>query len=133
MTDKLQQAIDALQAGDKEGAQGLLSSIIQANPRNEMAWYWMARAVDDPERKKECLGHVLAIDPDNQQAATELLQLQQPPPTEIGRPPAQQPAMMPVMAEKRQKRPWIGLIGMTAVLFGCMRIPATDSLLASPS
>ncbi len=92
MPDNLQQAIDALQAGDKKRAQGLLSSIIQANPRNEMAWYWMARTVDDPERKKECLARVLAINPDNQQAARELLQLQQPAPIEIERPPAQQPA-----------------------------------------
>ena len=90
MSEKLQQAIDAVQAGDKSKAQGLLSSIIHSNPRNEMAWYWMARAVDDPERKKECLGRVLAINPNNQQAAGELLQLQQPP-IETPRPTAQPP------------------------------------------
>ncbi len=130
MTDNLQQAIDAVQAGDKKRGQGLLSSIIQSNPRNELAWYWMVKAVEDPERKKECLGRVLAINPDNQQAARELLQLQQPAPTKKEEPPVQQPAKIPPKKKSgisSRGLAWIIIAGLLLVLlavFSCITLAA---------
>ncbi len=63
MSDILQRAIAAVKAGDKDTGKRLLARALYADPRNEEAWRWLAYAVDDVARKRECLERVLAIKP----------------------------------------------------------------------
>jgi len=62
---RLQQGIDSIKAGDKVSGARLLTDVLHANPRDESAWLWMAYAVDDIGRKRDCLKHMLALDEGN--------------------------------------------------------------------
>jgi HJR/Mrr/RecB family endonuclease len=78
MIDKLQEAIAAIKSGDKMTGSRLLAEIITANPRGdnaETAWLWMAAALDDLERKRQCLEHVLALNPNNSIAKKKIEEL----------------------------------------------------------
>jgi hypothetical protein len=57
----LQEAINAIRAGDKDTGARLLADLLNANPRNKSAWLWMVYAVDDIERKRDALERVLAL------------------------------------------------------------------------
>jgi len=61
----LRQAREAIQREDKAAARALLSEAIRAYPGSEIAWLWLSAVVDDPERERQCLERVLAINPDN--------------------------------------------------------------------
>ena len=72
MTANLSAAVSAIQRGDIVTGYNLLSAVIRAEPRNEMAWWWMAYIQDNPEYKRQCLQQVLTINPSNQQARAML-------------------------------------------------------------
>ncbi len=72
----LQQAIQAIQNGDKKTGEKLLIQILNANPKHETAWMWMSTTVDDPELRRECLEKVLEINPKNEAAHKYLYKLQ---------------------------------------------------------
>ncbi len=59
--EQLQRAAVALEAGRKAEARILLEEVVQANPRSERAWLWLADAVDADEERRFCLTHVLSI------------------------------------------------------------------------
>ena len=61
----LQQAKQAIQAGDKATAQRFLIQVIKQTPRSETAWLWLSAIVDDPAWERECLERVLEINPEN--------------------------------------------------------------------
>ncbi|MBP7227691.1 MAG: hypothetical protein KA988_01155, partial [Longilinea sp.] len=65
MNVNLQNAIDALQAGQKAQAIQALRQVIQQEPRNPTAWVWLARALDDPQKQEDCLQRALQIDPNH--------------------------------------------------------------------
>ena len=65
---ELQKAITAIRAGDKEAGRSLLAEIIKSDPKNEMAWLWMSGAVEYDDSRRQCLEHVLTINPHNQAA-----------------------------------------------------------------
>jgi hypothetical protein len=65
MNVNLQNAIDALQAGQKGQAITALRQAIQAEPRNPTAWVWLARALDDPQKQEDCLQRALQLDPNH--------------------------------------------------------------------
>ena len=67
--------IDAVRFGDAECGRKLLRQALIENPRNEVAWLWMALIVDDPEQQRDCLQRVLEINPQNQAAYTRLAAL----------------------------------------------------------
>jgi len=69
---KLEKAIRAVRRKRYEMARSLLADVIEADPRNESAWMWLARASEDPAKRAQCLQRVLAINPDNGWAADEL-------------------------------------------------------------
>ncbi len=71
----LQKAIDAIQSGQKSAALGLLKQAIIENPADPTAWVWLARAVDDPTKKRECLQRALRIDPEHKFAQKTLDEL----------------------------------------------------------
>jgi tetratricopeptide (TPR) repeat protein len=73
----LQQAIAAIQAGDRKNAQRLLAEILQTDPQNENAWLWLSQIVESEERRQECLQRVLAINPNNRAAQAGLAKLKQ--------------------------------------------------------
>ena len=75
MTDKLQEAISAIKAGDKAIGQQLLIDVLKADEKSEAAWLWMAATFDDSEKRRRCLETVLQINPDSEPAKRGLGQL----------------------------------------------------------
>jgi hypothetical protein len=90
-TDDLQKAIELLRDGDTLAARRLLSDIVKIDPNNEQAWLWLSSSVTDEDRRRECLEHVLRINPGNQAAHLALVALSQPP--EL--PPEKKPQLNP--------------------------------------
>lgn len=75
MNDLLQQGIAAVKAGDRDTGKRLLAHVLHADLNNEIAWLWMAYAVDDIAQRHECLERVLQINPDNERARQSLEKL----------------------------------------------------------
>ena len=71
MTDKLQQAIDAIEVGNKEAGQQLLVQLIEAEPKDAQAWLWLAKTMDD-DKRRQCYWRVLDIFPHNYEAREAL-------------------------------------------------------------
>jgi hypothetical protein len=67
----LQQAIAAIQQGDRRSAVRFLAHLLEQEPRNAAAWYWLSKTQDDPLRKRECLVRALRFQPDHAQARAE--------------------------------------------------------------
>ena len=61
----LQDAIKAIKAGDLIKGQQLLRQYVHTNPKDEVAWMWLAAAIEHPSKKKKCLQRVLEINPNN--------------------------------------------------------------------
>src|SRR5512138_3193485 len=75
MQPLVQSAIDAANQGDNNKALELCKQALAANPNDVDAWLVVAAVVDQPERKRLCLNRVLALDPTNQIARDELLDM----------------------------------------------------------
>jgi hypothetical protein len=112
---QLQQAIAAIESGDKETGKRLLAWVLHDEPQNEAAWLWMSYAVDDIGQKRDCLGRVLSINPNNEQAQNtlELLDAQhtiavpEPEPRRtIERPEQPFPNLLEQEIKRRTKRGW---------------------------
>ena len=71
----LQAGINALKAGEREGARKLLMQVINVDERNEQAWLWLSGAVSSKAERRTCLENVLSINPENQLARKGLLKL----------------------------------------------------------
>ena len=76
MSDKLQQALAAVESGDKVTAQRLLADLVSSDPKNESAWLLLASVVTDKGKKRECFARVRAVNPDNAYAARQLAELE---------------------------------------------------------
>jgi hypothetical protein len=63
--DRLSEAKQTLQRGDKLLARKLVSQVLYSDPRNEQAWLLMARLVDSEGQLIECLERALRINRDN--------------------------------------------------------------------
>ncbi len=72
----LDEGIAALRAGRKDEARSKLMQVIKADERNEYAWLYLSEAVDNDEDRQVCLENVLAINPANERAETELKALE---------------------------------------------------------
>ncbi|MBN1995276.1 MAG: DUF3592 domain-containing protein [Anaerolineae bacterium] len=111
MSEKLQQAITLIKAGDKQNGQRLLAEILRADPKNENAWLWMSSVVATDEQCRHCLNQVLALNPNNQLAHTGLAKLQQKqagssrPPQTAPLPPASPPSQPPPASPASPARP----------------------------
>ncbi len=73
---KLNEAIRTIKAGDKATGRKLLTHLIQTDPTNEMAWMWLAVAVENPHEKRRCLQRILEINPENTTAKQGLARLE---------------------------------------------------------
>ena len=71
----LQQAIQAIQYGDRASGKRLLAQVLYADPQNVQAWLWMSEVADTDVQQRECLERVVAIAPQNQAARARLAQL----------------------------------------------------------
>ncbi len=76
--NELNQAQAALLSGDLTRARGHLALVIQQEPDNVLAWLMLSEVVHQPERQRECLQRVLALDPHNQTAQKRLAAIDQP-------------------------------------------------------
>jgi hypothetical protein len=73
---KLRLGIEAARRGDKAAARMLLRQVVTENPDNELAWMWLASAVDDLDERRACLQQALRLNPDNTRAREALSRLQ---------------------------------------------------------
>lgn len=73
--DLLTQAIQALDAEQKEQAQILLAQLLKTEPNHERAWLLMAEAQTEVERQKFCIERALKINPQNDIARQMLAEL----------------------------------------------------------
>lgn len=53
---------------DAAAARSLLMQSLKLNPHNEMAWLWLSRTTNDPDKRLQCVERALAINPANEQA-----------------------------------------------------------------
>jgi tetratricopeptide (TPR) repeat protein len=72
----LQRAIQSARAGQKTEARDLLLQVVEVDPRNEMAWMWLAGLVDTLEDRIIACENVLTINPGNEKVRAYLTDLQ---------------------------------------------------------
>jgi peptide/nickel transport system permease protein len=73
--DRLAEARQAMQRGDRIQARKLLSQVLRSDPHNEQAWLMMARLVDTEQQVVECLEWALKINRNNRSTQTALVAL----------------------------------------------------------
>ncbi|MCB0192219.1 MAG: hypothetical protein KDJ65_09785 [Anaerolineae bacterium] len=73
MSNKLDQAVALIKAGNTSKAGPLLIEILQSEPSEE-AWWWMSKIVPK-EQKARCLKEVLTLNPSNKPASQALSEL----------------------------------------------------------
>ncbi len=73
----LRKGVEALQAGDRVTASQLLSDVVDLNPLNEQAWFYLAAAEADPFMRKRYLQRVLELNPRNTRARDVLTRIQE--------------------------------------------------------
>ena len=82
-SQQLQNAYTLIQTGDHAAARQILQAVIKTEPRNTDAWWLLAHAFPDTERRIKALKHILTLDPDHTRARDLLHRLtgQHHPPT----------------------------------------------------
>jgi hypothetical protein len=75
MADQIQQAIKLIETGKFDQAHSLLLEKLQADPENDVAWYWMSKVVAT-DLREECLQEALKYNPKNARARVALDELQ---------------------------------------------------------
>lgn len=135
--DLLQTAILALQRGDKTGAVGLLRRLLEQQPRNAEAWYWLSKTQDDRARQRACLVRALRFQPTHARARAELAALEARPllPSTPAQPARANHGAVPAMprpqaAPERVFQPpqrhaapvglWLGMMGLFFIGVVCL-------------
>ncbi len=110
-----------------------LRRLLEQEPRNAAAWYWLAQTQDDPQRQRDCLVRALRFQPTHAgaRAALEALDLRRS--TEQRRPaqvPLSQSVPYPPRVVKQTERPrarstnqlwfWLGLLTLLAMGVVCL-------------
>ncbi len=75
LDEKLRTGIEAARRGDKATASRLLRQVVDFDPNNEVAWMWLASALDNLLERKQALEQALRINPSNARAQQALDQL----------------------------------------------------------
>jgi Flp pilus assembly protein TadD len=86
MSQALEEAKTAIQAGQLGQAQALIAQALRANPRDIDAWLLLEQCVEQNDRKKYCLQQVLLLEPSHQAARQRLADLTAPPAPEPPQP-----------------------------------------------
>ncbi|NDJ53972.1 MAG: tetratricopeptide repeat protein [Chloroflexi bacterium] len=74
--EKLKAGIQAFRKGKLRDARRLFRDVVQNDPDNGAAWWYLANSVDDVNQQIDCLRQVLRIRPDHPEANAMLNQLQ---------------------------------------------------------
>jgi tetratricopeptide (TPR) repeat protein len=69
----LQEAIEAIYAGQRARARDLLTRLLRADQTNPAYWLWMSSVVESAKERVYCLQSVLRFDPENRAAKQGLL------------------------------------------------------------
>ena len=77
-TSLYNQALAAMEAGDRDQARGLLAELVRANSRHEQGWLRLASVVNNRQQMADCLRRVLALNPKNLTARDWLAEVQRP-------------------------------------------------------
>lgn len=77
LSNKLLQAIELYNKGDKQQAAKLFGALVKDDINNSSAWYGLALCLDDAEKKRYCLQKVLSFEPNHQEAKIEIEKLSQ--------------------------------------------------------
>ena len=75
LAKKLNQGIEAAEAGDKKRARQLLKEVVKTDETQVEAWLWLSQIVDSLEEREVCLENILTLEPDNPFAREELAQV----------------------------------------------------------
>ena len=75
MKQLVRSAIESARQGEKNKAMQLLKQVLTADPNDTEAMLVLAGLVDQSERKRQILGRVLALEPQNKLAREEILKL----------------------------------------------------------
>jgi tetratricopeptide (TPR) repeat protein len=76
MSEHTEQGIAALKAGRRGEAYDLLMEAVTLDPRDAVAWLWLADATDEDDGRADCLRCYLDIKPDDAYARASLDQLE---------------------------------------------------------
>jgi len=74
-SDLLRHAIEMARAGKRDAARDTFLRVVDDDPRNELAWMWLAGLVDTLEDKIIACENVLTINPSNEKARNYLASL----------------------------------------------------------
>jgi hypothetical protein len=123
-SDFLQLGIAAFKAGNKQDARHYLFKAIEKEPNNEQAWLYMAAALDDLDKRRQCLYRVLSINPSSQVASRELARMgaQDAQPVFPGSPPPAVPATVPGTAFAPAIQTILILISVFWLFVSCYQI-----------
>jgi hypothetical protein len=75
-SEVLQQAMEFYVAGQLVEARALLLDLVRADSKLEAGWMFLSYTLEDPSQKADCLRKVLALNPNNAEAKTELTKLE---------------------------------------------------------
>ncbi len=67
-TELMRMGVAALQAGNRQSAVSILTQVVESNPGNEQAWFYLAAAETDLNMRKRYLQKVLELNPKNAKA-----------------------------------------------------------------
>ena len=70
--DLIAQGITLARRGQNDKAREMFNLALVTDPRNENAWLWLSTVAVDDAEKEDCLRQVLALNPQNVNAANEL-------------------------------------------------------------
>ena len=116
----LRAGIEAVRSGDRSGGRRLLESVVRADPKNEVAWVWLASCMPTIADRRACLQRALQINPSNERAREALKKLGGTVPEASVRPPA--PA--------RARRGGFDVLNLLLVIVGAVAVFAVLLLIA---
>nr|MBN1228183.1 hypothetical protein [Anaerolineae bacterium] len=74
--DRLKAGVEALRTGDRRKARRLLGQVVNEDPDNPTAWWYLAAVLETTEQKIHSLQQVLRLHPDHEQARQLLERLE---------------------------------------------------------
>ena len=103
--ETFQAGIAAAKSGDLARAAILFGQVVQADPHSEQGWLWLGLCCSPPDRREYCFRRVLALNPNNAEARSQLERMAGPAPvtpawalppqTDIPKKQNEQPAIKP--------------------------------------
>ncbi|MBN1304872.1 MAG: hypothetical protein JXA13_10595 [Anaerolineales bacterium] len=106
---KVEDAINAIKAGNEARGRALLVDALRDDPKDESAWLLLAKVVSDKKQREDCLTQVLKINPENEIARLGLAKLDN----------RHEKTSVPV-SKPKQNRNWLFAAGGSVLLLGAL-------------